>query len=387
MRWICALVLWCLLAVTAAAQDVRLGYLALETDPRYDEDFAYARIALRPQGDTRDGVKLAIEDMKILTDARGLTVTLDDARVPAESLVTVAERMVRDGARYIVVDLPAENVATLAEALEGSGVTLLNTTAPEDALRRACYGDLLHTAASDRMISDALIQHLVRQKWTNALVLFGKTERDAARAASFQEAAQRMRVKIADAREFDLSTNPALREENNIMLITGGIRDYDVIFIADDYGEYSRYVEYQTALPRPVIGASGLVALEWHWALERYGAPQVNSRFEDMSEDHRRMGWQDWSAWVATRAVLTAYAKAREPGPEGVDAFLRSDRLSLDGSKGAPMSFRPWSGQLRMPILLATQNAIIDVAPIDGFLHKTNTLDTLGQDEAEFQCD
>ena len=51
------------------------------------------------------------------------------------------------------------------------------------------------------------------------------------------------------------------------------------------------------------------------------------------------------------------------------------------------MSFRPWSGQLRMPILLTTDNAVIDIAPLDGFLHQTNTLDSLGQDEAEFECE
>jgi ABC transporter substrate binding protein (PQQ-dependent alcohol dehydrogenase system) len=136
-----------------------------------------------------------------------------------------------------------------------------------------------------------------------------------------------------------------------------------------------------------VTGATGLTPLEWHWSLERYGAPQVNSRFEKLSEGGRRMTWQDWSVWAATRAVLTAYTKARDRSPEGIEAFLRSDDLRLDGSKGAPMSFRAWSGQLRMPILLATHNAIIGIAPLEGFLHQTNTLDTLGADEPEFECE
>ena len=390
MRWLFPLLMACALAGPAGAQEareVRLGYLSLEDDPRFDEDFAYARSPLRPQGDTRTGVELAIEDMSFLLDARDMSVTLDGDRVTQDALLERARQMVADGARYIVLDLPAASVAALATELADTEVTLLNTTAPEDALRTACHANLLHTAASDRMISDALIQHLVKQKWTNVLSLHGEPERDQVRAQSFAEAAARMRVDIIETREFDLSTNPARREENNIMLVTGGVGDYDVIFIADDFGEYSRYVEYQTALPRPVIGATGLVALEWHWALERYGAPQVNSRFEDRSEDGRRMSWQDWSTWIAARAVLTAYTKAREPGPDGVEAFLRSEDLRLDGSKGVPLTFRPWSGQMRMPILLSTHNAIIDIAPIDGFLHKTNTLDTLGQDEAEFTCD
>jgi hypothetical protein len=39
-----------------------------------------------------------------------------------------------------------------------------------------------------------------------------------------------------------------------------------------------------------------------------------------------------------------------------------------------------------MPILLATSDAVIGVAPIEGYLHATNVLDTLGIDEAESAC-
>ncbi len=45
-----------------------------------------------------------------------------------------------------------------------------------------------------------------------------------------------------------------------------------------------------------------------------------------------------------------------------------------------------WSGQLRQPILLATRDAVIGRAPIEGFLHPTNNLDTLGLDEALSPC-
>ena len=112
----------------------------------------------------------------------------------------------------------------------------------------------------------------------------------------------------------------------------------------------------------------------------------MNSRFEKMSADNRRMSWQDWSAWIATRAVLTAFIKSHDPTIDAVNAYLRSHKLRLDGSKGRQMNFRPWSGQLRMPILLATHNAIIGVAPLEGFLHQKNTLDALGYDEQEFIC-
>lgn len=377
-----ALVLWSALAM---AQEVRVGFLGLDPDPRFDANMAYARIALTLQGDPVTGAQLAVQDMAMLTDVAGLSVTLDAARVAAPTdLLAQAQRMAAGGAAYIVLDLPADDVAALSETLGADGPTLLNTTAPEDWLRDLCRGNLLHVAASDRMLSDALVQHIVASQWQSVLILQGPTARDTARADSFAAAAARFRLTIADRRTFDLSTNPALREFNNIRLLTGDA-DYDAVFIADEVGEFSRYVPYNTALPRPVIGATGLVALEWHWALERFGAPQVNSRFEDLSGG-RRMGWQDWTAWMAVKAVLSAYAKSRDRIPEGIAGWLRSDRLRLDGSKGAQMTFRAWDGQMRQPIVLATANAILALAPLDGFLHQFNSLDVLGTDEPESPC-
>jgi ABC transporter substrate binding protein (PQQ-dependent alcohol dehydrogenase system) len=390
MRVIGAIVLT-LWAAVAGAEELRIGVLGLDPDPRRDEAMAYARIALTVQGDPALGAVMAVGDMAVLTEATGWEVTLDIARAAdAAGLIAEAERMAAAGAGYIVLDLPAADADALATGLGGGGPVLLNATAPEDWLRRTCHPSMLHVAASDRMISDALAQHMAVQQWDSVLILQGRTERDLVRADSFAEAAGRLRIEVADRREFDLSTNPALREQNNIRLLTSGV-EYDVVFIADEVGEFSRYVPYQTMLPRPVMGSTGLVALEWHWALERYGAPQVNARFEDITREAegaaRRMGWQDWTVWAATRAVILAHVKARDTTPEGIAAHLRSDRLSLDGSKGAQMSFRDWDGQLRQPILLATANAIIAVAPLEGFLHQGNTLDSLGTDAPEFLCD
>jgi hypothetical protein len=35
---------------------------------------------------------------------------------------------------------------------------------------------------------------------------------------------------------------------------------------------------------------------------------------------------------------------------------------------------------------LGTQDAVIALAPLEGALHQTNTLDTLGPDQPEFTC-
>lgn len=372
----------------AAQEQVRIALLGLDPDPRYDEKMTYARIETTRQGDPDIAARMAMDDLSPLTDARGVSIEYTAVRVADEAALVAAAREIADGgARYLILDLPAHEADAVAVALGADGPLLINTTAPEDWLRRRCHARMLHTAASDRMTADALVQHFALMQWERVLILHGKTERDLARATSFAEAATRFRVRIVGTREFDLSTNPALREQNNVALLTGDTRDYDAVFIADSVGEFSRYLPYRTALPRPVVGATGLVPLEWHWSLERYGAPQVNSRFETAIGDSRRMSWQDWSVWIGMRAILTAEAKSRDRDPGAIEAFLRSDTLRLDGSKGAQLSFRPWDSQLRQPILLATANAIIGIAPLEGFLHRANTLDSLGVDEPEFACD
>jgi ABC transporter substrate binding protein (PQQ-dependent alcohol dehydrogenase system) len=264
-------------------------------------------------------------------------------------------------------------------------VTLINATAHEDFLRDRCYANLLHTAASDRMQADALVQYLRTRNWTKVLVLQGNLPRDQVVAESFKASSGRMRLNVVDTRSFTLSRNPENQEDNNTLLLTGKT-DYDVIFIADSNGEYARFLPYATQLPRLVTGAEGLVAGEWHWSWDRDGATQVTSRFLKRNKNTREMTGADWSTWVAAKAVVESYGRAGSKDPNAVDAYLRGPKLRLDGSKGVTLNFRSWDGQLRMPITLATHNAVIAVAPLQGFLHQTNTLDTLGEDQPEHKC-
>ena len=370
---------------TAFAADINVGFLSLDNDPRYAEDHVYARIELYPTGDALFGAEMGLADSQMLAAATGNRFVLDAARAAdTGELVQHVERLAAAGTRFVILDLPGDSVDQLAAATRELPITLVNATAPENLLRDRCYPNLVHTGASDRMSADAMVQYLRAQNWTRVLMLTGSLPRDVLIAESFRQSAERMRLKIVDERTFSLSNNPENRELNNTLLLTGGT-DYDVVFLADSDGEYGRYLPYATQLPRPVIGTTGLVATEWHWSLERYGSPQVNSRFADLT-DGRRMAGQDWSTWMAAKAIATAYAKSRKTDPAEIDAYMRSSKLRIDGSKGVTMNFREWDGQMRMPLILATHNAVIAIPPLNGFEHQLSTLDTLGTDEQEHQC-
>ena len=163
-----------------------------------------------------------------------------------------------------------------------------------------------------------------------------------------------------------------------------GDADYDVIFLADEVGEFGRYVPYATYLPRPVVGTEGLVARGWHWTWERNGAPQLNQRFEKLAGRH--MADEDFAAWAAVRSTVEAISRLKTTDIAALRAYMQSDAFAVDLYKGFPGSFRPWSGQLRQPIILTVTNASIAAAPLAEFLHETNTLDTLGRDAPEAAC-
>ena len=58
----------------------------------------------------------------------------------------------------------------------------------------------------------------------------------------------------------------------------------------------------------------------------------------------------------------------------------------IERHKGAAMSFRPWDTRLRQPLLIHTHNAGIERAPLEGFLHATQYMDTLGYDAPAKRC-
>ena len=374
-----------IVAGAAAAKDLRIGYLSLADDPRYVQDWGYARLIVPPPIHTVDGARMAVSDLAFVAEAVNLNPVLDARASGPDGLAASLQAMVADGAVAVVLDLPAAMVEVVAKAAADLPVTLINATAPEDRLRTACYPNMLHSGPSLRMTMDSYVQYLRAMNWLKVLVLVGEDPSDQGLADAFASSAERLRLEIVDSRSFTLAANPAAREGNNVRLLTSGL-DYDVVFVADTRGEFSRYIPYATQLPRPVIGSAGLTAQAWHWAMERDGATQVSSRFDKMTNG-RKMSSADWSVWVAVKSVIAAYSKVQGEDQAAVLAYLKSPKFRLDGSKGVTLNYRSWDGQLRMPILLSTWDAVIAIAPVEGYLHPDTTLDTLGADQAEFVCD
>jgi ABC transporter substrate binding protein (PQQ-dependent alcohol dehydrogenase system) len=368
-----------------AERPVSIGYLELRDDPRYDARRAAARFPAQPWGRPFDGARVALDESEFAARAAGLRLDLRRAEADdAPALTSALRRLAGEGTRLVLLDAPADVVDALGQGTRGQDLLLFDLTALDDGLRQErCQPHVLHVAPSRAMLMDALGQFLVARKWRTALVLKGPRPEDAAAVAAFERAARRLGVRIADARPFVLGRDPRERARNNVALLTAGL-DHDVVVVIDTDGEFAREVPYHVQRPRPVVGAAGLVADWWHWAWDRHGAPQLNSRFRRVAG--RPMTGYDWSAWLAVKAIVEAAVRGGATDPGRVAAYLTGAEAALDGFKGNRLAFRPWNGQLRQPILLTTGNWVVERAPLDGFLHPRNNMDTLGFDERESRC-
>ena len=333
-----------------------------------------------PGGPAADGWSQALEDAHFELEATRTQINWKPTTVASlDAARSAAQQAEKAGHQALVVNLPANWVAALATAVK---LPIINVGAGADSLREAqCRRNLLHTLPSDRMRADALSQTLVSRKWTQVLLLAGSTEEDRIRAATTQASMRRYGLKLVAERPFKLSADPRERELGNAKLLTSGV-NYDVVWVIDADGEFARTLPYNTQAARPVVGDAGMVALGWHAQYERYGAPQISRRFAKTYK--RAMTQQDWASWMAGKAISLAASNLNKASAPELLAAL--NQLSLDGSKGVSMQFRPWDGQLQQTLLLTDGQGVIGTAPVEGILHPRNSLDTLGADSTEKRC-
>jgi ABC transporter substrate binding protein (PQQ-dependent alcohol dehydrogenase system) len=384
-----AVALFCIIGGSAYAEEpreIRIGYLDRADDPFYVDAKGYAGLYTVERRSPFPAAELAVEGAKAVGSAIGVKFTLvhrslaegDDPQAAIRGLIDEQDIVAA------VVDLPHDETIRVATSVASDRVPLFNARYSDTELRQAtCRTNLFHTLPSLDMLTDGLAQGLLARNWLHVLVLEGEKPDDVALSRAFQSSAQKFGLTVVDVRQFVLGNDPRQRDQNNVRLLTEGV-SYDTLFVADAEREFAPFVPYNMMDPRPVIGSEGLVASAWHVYWERQGAPQLNRRF--FRKSGRMMSDEDWATWVAARAVVDAMVKNRKTPDRPLTEALLDPDLTIELYKGFHGSFRPWNHQLRQPILLGTTNAVVGLAPVEGVLHKDNTLDSLGIDEPEFVC-
>ena len=357
-------------------------------------DIAYLRLQVErppvlsdldpvPEDEGLSGAELGIADLATTGRFLGHVYALSVHDVPAGGDLDAAAAAALAATDLVLLDMPAAQMGRIADMAPGA--LFLNISAPDVGLRQDdCRANLLHALPSHAMRSDALMQYLTVRRWTDVALLTGPFEVDAAWAEALRASAAKFGLRLRDdiPWEFDGDLGRTARAE--IPLLTQGLRDHDVLIVADEVGDFGRYVLFNTWEPRPVAGSEGIVPEAWGPVMEDWGASQLQGRFTDLSG--RAMRPVDFAAWAAVRSIGEAVTRTNAAGADNVRSYILSEDFTLDGFKGRPLTYRPWNGQLRHPIAITSPRAMLAMAPFEDFLHAGNELDTLGIDAPETTC-
>lgn len=330
------------------------------------------------------GALLGIEDNNTTGQFTGQNYFLRQEIVPLGANVQLAfSALLKEGYRLIIVNLPAAQLVQVQQ-LNHNQALLFDVATRTDAFRQAqCLQDVLHILPSRAMRADALAQYMLKKRWRHWFLVIGATPEDELYAQAIRRSAKRFGMKIIAEKKW-LHRYDARRTAQSDIPVFTQVDEYDVLVVADEQGLFGEYISYRTWLPRPVIGTQGLVATAWHRTHEQWGAVQIQNRFKALAG--RSMEEEDYATYLAVRSIGEAVTRTKEVDASLIKAYLLSERFKLQGYKGKPLSFRPWNGQLRQPVLLAAPTSLVAVPPLDGFLHPKSELDTLGYDRLETQC-
>ena len=331
------------------------------------------------------GAELGLQDNATTGRFLGQTYTLNVTEVGPGEDFAGAIRAALSSSDLLVLDALQDQILIAADMPEAEGALLFNAGAADVALRgEACRANLLHTLPSYAMKADALMQFFVQRRWDDIALIAGERPDDQGWADTLENSARKFGLKFGARKTWVFDADMRRNASQEVPLFTQELGDYDVLLVADAADDFARYIPYNTWRPRPVAGSEGLRPVTWHRVVEQWGAAQLQSRFEKLAE--RPMQDQDYAAWAAVRAIGEAVTRTGAADAITLRAFMLSDAFELAGFKGAPLTFRTWNGQLRQPIPLVHERALVAQAPLEGFLHQRTELDTLGLDQPESTC-
>ncbi len=331
------------------------------------------------------GMRLALKDNNTTGRFMKQKYVMEETmlREDGDALKAVND-LIAKGQNLFVLDLPAQSVQSVLSGVKDKNVLFFNTRAKENALRQdACDARMLHTIPSRAMLGDALAQYLVKKRWAKWFLISGQRDGDQKFAAAIKRSALKFGAKIVEDKTWDGARDARRTAQAEVPLLTQG-KDYDVLMVADEWGDFGEYMIYRTFDPRPVAGTQGLFPTGWFWTQEQWGAAQLQKRFKKLAK--RTMEGRDYAAWAAVRSIGEAATRTKSNEFSILNNYIRSDDFQLAAFKGRKLSYRKWNGQLRQPIALTAALSLVAQAPLEGFLHQKTELDTLGFDQPESKC-
>lgn len=362
--------------------EINISYLKLNVH----QAPALSNVIEQAQDSGLQGARLAINDsnttgkflkQKFVLNYHDFNVTKD--------LMSQMSSDFKAGHQLFIVDVPMNTLIEIDRWAAAKQVLIFNINESSDRLRyQTCLASVLHTSPSDAMRSDAIAQWLLSRRLNKVLLVSGLRDEDIALTDSFKRSAKRFGLNIVAEKSWSFNTDLRRSAQQEVPLFTQTRDDYDVVYVADKSKDFAEYLPFNIYLPRPVVGSAGLEALSWHFVIEQWGAAQLQNRFRALAK--RNMNELDFSAYLAVRSIAQAVHQQKTADHLTLIAFIQSGDFELAAYKGRKLSYRPWSGQLRMPMALVQPHGLVSLSPQVGVLHPNTELDTLGFDIQESRC-
>jgi ABC transporter substrate binding protein (PQQ-dependent alcohol dehydrogenase system) len=378
-----ALMILCSMAHMARADvAVGIGYLHIDQD----KPPTLSNLDQVPEDLGLTGARTGIADNTTTGKFLGHTYELIDERVTQGEDPLPAAQALLSKTDFLILNAAPDVMLQIADLPEAQGALLFNASAGDAALRdEECRRNLLHTLPSVSMRTDALAQVLVQKRWSDLAMIVGGHASDVSYAEAMRNSLIKFGLKSGPEKEWLFDADMRRNAAQEVPLFTQELGDYDALIVADEAHDFGRYILYNTWAARPVVGSEGLTAETWHRVIEQWGAAQLQSRFSELSD--RPMESEDYAAWAAIRTVGEAVTRTGSGNAKTLRDYILSDDFELAGFKGRPLTYRTWNGQLRQPIAVVHPRAMVAQAPLEGFLHRVNELDTLGLDQPESRCE
>jgi len=311
--------------------------------------------------------------------------------MPSESAKEIFEKFRKNNYKFFILNVSKDDFNKILSSDLTDESILINVSLKDNDLRNErCNKQVLHTAPSYMMVTDALIQFLKKKNWTKLFLISGTNDRDKQFASSIKISVKKFGLKIVNEKIWDFNHDFRRTADLEIVKFTQGEK-YEVVVLADEgntFGDsgnsFGDYIPYRTWKPTIVVGGEVLKPTSWHFAHEQWGGNQMQSRF--LKDSKRLMTNIDFNSWVGARIFGEAITRSKSLDTKEILTLIMDEKFNVAAYKGKPVSFRKWNGQLRQPILLATPRALVSVSPQIGFVHPKTELDTLGIDEQDTKC-
>lgn len=364
-----------------AQVEMTIGYL----EKRMPKPPILSNLEVIPDDEGIAGVELALKELGTTGKFLGHTYKLEKTVVDIGVNTISAAKSMLSKTPFIIIKADKKTILEISDLAQAKHAIILNVAVTDNDIRgKDCRKNLLHTMPSRSMLSDALAQFAYKKRWKKLALIKGAHDDDLAFAKSLERSFKKFQLNVVANKTWEFNADMRRNAAQEVPLFTQDIPDYDMLIVSDERHDFGRYILYNTWLARPIAGSEGLVPAGWSGAVEQHGAAQLQSRFYD--QNNRSMRSVDYASWSAVRALGEAMTRIGVNDTQKIRKYLLSDKFKLAGFKGRKLTFRNWNGQLRQPIPLTHSRAVVALAPLDGFLHQHNELDTLGTDRPESKC-